>query len=127
MELNGDVNNNRDRAIYSDAIEIPDVHEQQEEPLLSQQQDPILVDLYSATTPSSRITRLKQKLTKRNIKKLIYKWRWPLFIFMSSIVFGLIMWAYKKELFEGLETLSYKLKDMGYRFVKHMLNYGQFD
>jgi hypothetical protein len=111
MEPHSDVNNR----IYSDTIEIPDVHDQQEEPLLSQ--EPISVDLYSPTSSNSRLSRLKHMLSKRSIKKLVYKWRWPIGFFILSIFMGLLMWAYKKELFEGLEALSFRLKDMGYRFV----------
>lgn len=104
----------RDRAVYTDNIEISDVHEQQEQPLLSQ--DAVMVDLYPPTTPS-RMSRFKQNLTKRHLKKAIYKWRWPILFILISCIMGFFMWVYRKEVFQGLETLSNKLKDMGYRFV----------
>lgn len=110
MEVQSGVES-RDRAIYADNIEISDVHEQQEQPLLSQ--DPVMVDLYPPTTPS-RMSRFRQSLTKRHLKKVIYKWRWPILFIVSSCVMGFFMWVYRKEVFQGLETLSNKLKDMGY-------------
>lgn len=102
---------------YSDAIEISDLHhEDQEEPLLaanttSIDENRIIVDLY----PPSGGTRLQHYFTKRNLKALIYTWRWPLFFFVSSVCMGIIMYIYRVQLFQGLETLSHKLSDMGYR------------
>lgn len=113
MEVQSGVDS-RDRAIYANNIEISDIHEQQEQPLLSQ--DPVMVDLYSPTTPS-RMSKFRQSLTKRHLEKAIYKWRWPILIIVSSFFMGLFMWVYRKEVFQGLETLSNKLKDMGYRLV----------
>ncbi|KAI8878168.1 hypothetical protein K501DRAFT_259041 [Backusella circina FSU 941] len=53
------------------------------------------------------------KITKENVSSWLYKYRWPLSIFAISIVMGIVMFIYRKELFQGLEILSEKLKDMG--------------
>ncbi|GAA5808099.1 hypothetical protein MFLAVUS_001481 [Mucor flavus] len=98
------------KPIYSDTIEIPDIHQQQEEPLLNDN-DP--VD-FNPTYKTSRLQRLKQHLTKRNLKRFIYTWRWTLLVIVLSILMGLVMWSYRKELYEALEALSGTLKKMGY-------------
>jgi hypothetical protein len=110
------------REEYADAIEIPDIHynDQQEEPLLAStgthSNDEDIVDLCPPTQQQqSRFNRFKQHLSKRNIKKLVYTWRWPLFFFGISMFMGLLMYTYRVQVFQGLETLSHKLSDMGYR------------
>lgn len=99
------------KPIYSDTIEIPDIHQQQEEPLLNDN-DP--VD-FNPTYKTSRLQRLKQHLTKRNLKRFIYTWRWTLLVIVLSILMGIVMWSYRRELYEALEVLSGTLKKMGYR------------
>jgi hypothetical protein len=54
-----------------------------------------------------------KKITKENVVSWLYKWRWALSIFAISVVMGIVMWIYRKELFQGLEILSEKLKGMG--------------
>lgn len=93
--------------VYSDTIEIADI--QQEEPLLSNEES------LPAVYQPSRFHRFNQHFTKRNVKKQIYAWRWAILFVVSSVVMGCIMWTYRRQAFQGLETLSLGLKDLGFR------------
>lgn len=95
------------KAIYSDTIEIPDI--QQEEPLLSNE------DTLPVVYQPSRFHRFNQQFTKRNVKKQVYAWRWVILFLISTFIMGCIMWRYRVQVFQGLETLSLRLKDMGFK------------
>lgn len=93
--------------VYPDTIEITNIH-QQEEPLLGQDNSPIVHQ-------PSRFQQLGQQFSKRNVKKQIYAWRWTILFFLVSLIMGCLMWTYRRQVFEGLETLSSALKGMGFK------------
>lgn len=57
--------------------------------------------------------------TKRDkLQQFVYKWRWPIFLFILVLFSGILMWIYRREFFEALEVLSHKLKEMGFGYNK---------
>lgn len=96
------------KTIYADTIEIPDIQQQQEGLLSNEDSLPIVYQ-------PSRFQRFNQHFTKRNVKKQIYAWRWGILFLFGTFIMGYIMWTYRRQVFEGLETLSLALKDMGFK------------
>lgn len=101
------------------ALEIAEIAQQ--DSLLNPTADEI-PELYPETGVSRQPARWKQvihQLTKRKVKTFVYKYRWPLFFGLSFLIASLVVFAYRREFFQALETLSHKLSDMGYRHVIH--------
>lgn len=65
-------------------------------------------------TLSDRVLRLRNHLTKKQIRQFIYKWRWTLFFIINTIVSIILMLTFRRQFFQALETFSHKLREMGY-------------
>ncbi|KAG1451644.1 hypothetical protein G6F46_010039 [Rhizopus delemar] len=64
--------------------------------------------LFHSQQPSTYSTKLDK------LQQFVYKWRWPIFLFILVLFSGILMWIYRREFFEALEVLSHKLKEMGF-------------
>lgn len=50
---------------------------------------------------------------ERSVKDLLYRYRYVVAFLVLSWVFGAIFWAFKRHIFESLETLSHVVEGMG--------------
>ncbi|CAO3694603.1 unnamed protein product [Rhizopus stolonifer] len=53
-------------------------------------------------------------INRKKIVNWAYKWQWAIFLFISSLLGGIVMYSYRREFSQALETLSHKLRDMGF-------------
>lgn len=50
---------------------------------------------------------------ERSVRDLLYKYRYVIGFFLISWIMGAIIWNFKKQVFEGLESLSHAVEGMG--------------